>query len=99
VEAIVKVIVNEVIVIMTAPVVAMPSRTATIPVSTAMPRPTCNAWAAHRASKTTTTNTKVGSTTEVASTHASSEVASACKASTTETVGGVRLLHGGRGEK
>jgi hypothetical protein len=82
VEAIVKVIVNEVIVIMTAPVVAMPSRTATIPVRTAMPRP----------------NTKVGSTTEVASTHASSEVASACKASTTETVGGVRLLHGGRGE-
>ena len=65
-----------------------------------MPRPTCNPWAAHSGQqKTTTTNTKVGSTTEVASTHASSEVASACKASTTETVGGVRLLHGGRGKK
>jgi hypothetical protein len=98
VEAIVKVVVNEVIVIMTTPVIAMPSRTATIPVRTAMPR-AGKARAAHWATNMTTTSSKVGSTTEVASAHASSKVASATEASSTETVGGVRLLHGGRGEK
>jgi len=97
VEAIVKVVVNEVIVIMAMPIVTMPSTTVTIPPGTAMPRAACKARAAHWATKTSTTGGKMGPT-EVSATHPACEVTSATEASTTETVGSVRLLHDGRGE-
>jgi len=100
VEAIMKVVVNEVIVVMAMPICAMPSGATAIPARTTMPRG--KARPAHRATNTTTgkiPTRKVGSTAEVASTHPTSEVASAAEASTTETVGGVRLLHGCRGKK
>ena len=103
-EAIVEVIVivDEVVVIMTMPIVSAPSSMGAIPARAAMPRSARKSRANHWATETATAKiptSKVGSTTEVASTHATSDVASAPKASTTEAVGRVRLLDRGRGKK